>query len=109
MAASTLYVCDGCGAHKGTANHWYVLHLQVNTIQIYQWFGNAITTPGALHYCGEACLLKKISERLGRSSFAADAPPVVIEQTLEDDDEPVVTLRDRIDELDSRDLEWGLG
>jgi len=90
MAASTVYVCDGCGVQKGTANHWYMLLLERRSMTLMKWECNPVAVPAALHYCGEACLLRKISERLGRASFAFDAPPVETQRvTLED--EPVVS------------------
>jgi len=69
MATKTQYTCDVCGKLKGTTNHWYVLFIGVGKIVIWPW--KDAHQPGALHICGEACLLKKISERLGRESFAA--------------------------------------
>lgn len=72
MATTTQYTCDVCGKPKGATNHWYALVITKREMTISQW--GFCQQAGELHICGEACLLKKISERLGRTSFAAVEP-----------------------------------
>lgn len=69
MATQTQYTCDVCGKPKGATNHWYAICIRPAGMTIWQ-FHAGYAQPGALHICGEACLLKKISERLGRESFS---------------------------------------
>lgn len=72
MATRIQYTCDVCGKPKGATNHWYALLITKEAMTVWQWW--QCHQPGTLHICGEACLLKKISERLGRESFAAPEP-----------------------------------
>lgn len=94
MAITQQYVCDGCGKHKGSANHWYVLLVARDLMQIRTW-STGVVMPGALHMCGEGCLQRAISARLGRASFAADAEGV--------------DLAERLEEMDSRDVNFEVG
>ena len=73
MATQTQYTCDVCGKPKGATNHWYALCIERDAMTLWQ-FSVGRLQQGALHICGEACLLKKISERLGRESFALPEP-----------------------------------
>lgn len=73
MATQTQYTCDVCGKPKGATNHWYALTIERFVMKVWP-FGVGHDIAGALHICGEACLLKKISERLGRESFALPEP-----------------------------------
>jgi len=66
MATTTQYTCDVCGKPKGATNHWYALVIYKQLINVWLWSAGYAQS-GALHICGEACLLKKISERLRRS------------------------------------------
>lgn len=148
MAAELRYSCDVCGVQKGAANHWYTLQLGVDLMQVRTWRTGHVE-PAALHICGERCLLTKISERLGRESFAADAPAkactsntcVHCEHVFQADlcrkctacHEPIcsqcanyrctlldvqqakklnresLTLRERLDEIDSQDVDREVG
>mgnify|MGYP000859625897 CR=1 FL=1 len=87
MAANLVYTCDVCGTRKGAANHWHALTVAKESMTLWKWYNSH--QPGALHLCSERCVMLAISARLGRASFAADAPPVVEVGPL--DDEPVVT------------------
>ncbi len=149
MAAELRYSCDVCGVQKGAANHWYVLCISTQSMHIHQWIDEAVIVPGGLHICGERCLITKISERLGRESFAADAPGkactsntcVHCEHVFQADlcrkctacHEPIcsqcanyrctlldvqqakklnresLTLRERLDEIDSQDVDREVG
>lgn len=84
MAAKLVYTCDVCGNRKGESNHWHALTVTKESLTLWKWY-NA-SQPGALHLCSERCVAVAISSRLGRDSFAADAPPVAVL-----DDEPVIT------------------
>lgn len=70
--------CCRCGVRKDSANHWYVLLISRDAMHIHQWTDASTNAPGAKFFCGEACLSKAISERLGRESFAADAQPCTV-------------------------------
>ena len=63
--------CDGCGAVKGENNHWWKIainneyHYHYDALGIY----HADDLKGAAPYldmCGEACVIKKVSEFLGQ-------------------------------------------
>lgn len=86
MAATLQYTCDICGQRKGQSNHWHALTVTKESMTLWKWYNSG--QPGALHLCSERCVIVAISERLGRSSFSADALPVNPPAL---DDEPVVT------------------
>jgi len=100
------YICDGCGAVKGVANHWYTLAVARDLMQIRTW-RTGVVELGVLHLCGEGCLQRAISVRLGREGFVADT--IIPDSDRDIDEEPVVSLRERLDELDSRDIDWEVG
>lgn len=113
MAKLFTFRCDVCGKVKGETNHWFVLLLMPRKIEVLQFEENW-SKPGALHVCGSGCAMKRISERMSSESFAADAlqrPQLNglthVSELL--DEEPVVQLRERLDDLDSRDLDWEVG
>lgn len=87
MAKLFTFKCDACGKVKGETNHWFVILLQPRKIEVLQFEENW-SKPGALHVCGSGCAMKRISERMGGESFAADARPLNLPVL---DDEPVVT------------------
>lgn len=69
MAAINTYICDGCGATRGEANHWWMLAVPpiegVPTPLVFQvrvWTEG--DTDDYQHYCGERCLTQAISELL---------------------------------------------
>lgn len=133
MAVTQQYICDGCGVHKGAANHWWTLSVARDLMQIRTW-RTGVVEPGALHFCGERCLQRAISVRLNRDGFVADGAtmPTCVHcngvdvvnnctacygptcQTCRNYRctriEPVVSgLPQRIEELDSRDIDWEVG
>ena len=72
MAVTQQYVCDGCATLKQDANHWYTLSVARDLMQIRTW-RTGVVEPGALHFCGEGCLSRAISVRLGREGFVSPA------------------------------------
>jgi hypothetical protein len=62
MALVTTYICDVCGAPRREANHWYVI--QNAGIGFLLKPFEKMADQGT-HLCGEACVLKKISELIG--------------------------------------------
>ncbi len=67
---STVYSCDGCGVPKKESNHWYFVRLG-SAFHIYRW-GSFIEggSDGSVlirHFCGHACVQKKLSEWMGET------------------------------------------
>lgn len=57
------HTCDGCGATRGETNHWFAVEIKergtilpVMTITAF-----LDSSPSAEHFCGESCLIKRIS------------------------------------------------
>ncbi len=69
MAELTQYKCDVCGAVKGEANHWYKMRV-LDALHIYRWDfggeGGSDLSGQRLHLCGQACVLKKVNEFMGK-------------------------------------------
>lgn len=63
--------CDGCGAEKREANHWWALYREFDTLTIYPVRDDIGTRRlrRKLEYkgvfCGEACVIRAVSEFLG--------------------------------------------
>ena len=61
MSTKTVRVCDGCGKGEERANHWfqarYDLSLLIRRDKI-----NIDNEEDVKDYCGEACLLKAVSD-----------------------------------------------
>lgn len=73
------YKCDGCGRMKGETNHWWVLMQFFARMPGFQVFAASpeaeIEREGVYEswdFCGETCLMKKISELLGAKPNAAE-------------------------------------
>ncbi len=60
------FVCDVCGAVKGTTNHWWKVEIESNNTLIMSQWTMMGDRPKVSHICGEACALKKVSEFMGR-------------------------------------------
>lgn len=60
------YQCDGCGAEKREANHWWVIAVEAGVLHLvpldragtHKWDGFEIL-------CGQECVSKKVSEFMG--------------------------------------------
>lgn len=69
MAETKQYTCDGCGAVKGSTNHWWRAVSGVTwTMHPWDLPEEFIADPEmkVLHICGEQCAIKKFSEFMGR-------------------------------------------
>jgi hypothetical protein len=72
------YKCDGCGAEKGATNHWWVVNADecgfvVIPLDLYEAADRI--APGKLggeifFACGEACVIKKVSQLMGEMQRA---------------------------------------
>lgn len=67
----TQFICDGCEVVKKDANHWLVVRIG-EAFHIHRW---GILTEGGsdgsikpLHFCGHACVQKKLSEWMGKGA-----------------------------------------
>lgn len=68
------YKCDGCGAVKQEANHWFVVRIESHGVDngegrlvatgflIFPWDAKLADVKDSLHYCGSSCLQKKQGE-----------------------------------------------
>jgi hypothetical protein len=62
----TVFTCDGCGAQKKEANHWFFATSVGGIFRLSAWNSSGIEDSGdESHYCGEKCVLKAVSEFLG--------------------------------------------
>jgi hypothetical protein len=59
-----IFTCDVCGAEKKEANHWWMAQISSRQFLLWPWDTGA-RDKGILHLCGEACVLKRLSEFLG--------------------------------------------
>jgi hypothetical protein len=76
MARKEQVVCDVCGKLKQETNHWFVvlvneLGIAIATDPQYKAFidsqpSGAATTATTVDCCGEACVLKKVSELISK-------------------------------------------
>lgn len=67
MARKQSVYCDVCGVEKGATKHWFEICTNDNgkaSIEIYRSGENET---GEFDLCGEACVLKKVSELIGAS------------------------------------------
>lgn len=60
------YKCDGtnCQHVKGLTNHWWVAIKANGSLLIKPWTDSAAASPAVLHFCGESCVQKTVSEFL---------------------------------------------
>ena len=74
MSQETISKCDGCGATKGTVNHWWMVaeklmhpangdNPPVAGIVVIPWDERFVKQ--VKHYCGQACIQKAVSEFMG--------------------------------------------
>jgi len=64
VAEITQYKCDGCGAIKGEANHWWLASNLSGSLAIAPWDGGW-AVDRAQHYCGAACVHKALDAFMG--------------------------------------------
>ena len=85
MAKSIKYTCDGCGAERKEANHWWRVLTgsyfdaamasgvgYVGSLAIISFdYGQSIPSEGPQHkvqdYCGESCLMKRVAQFTSKS------------------------------------------
>jgi len=67
MAQRTIYSCDQCGAEQAQTNHWFVAYIEGQRLTLQPLHGNEAGRAGAKRFdlCGEACVVRKVSEFLG--------------------------------------------
>lgn len=71
MAEKKTYTCDVCGAERHEANHWFGIGQAGDILHISPF----ITGRSACwHVCGEACVMKKVSEFLDKWRKGTGAP-----------------------------------
>ena len=63
MARKEQVVCDVCGKLKAETNHWFVVSLSGNRLSI-MGRDDAFENRAIYDCCGEACVLRKVSELL---------------------------------------------
>src|SRR5262249_12288070 len=80
MSKVTGFRCDSCGALKGETNHWWIIEppiSQVWSLSIEPWEDTAAHKAGFEHYCGAACVQKRValflSETVEREARQTDA------------------------------------
>ncbi len=80
MPVNKQYKCDGCGAEKGSTNHWWAVRvldaedmiLAMWTLDVYEaTMQDAAGFKDVAFFCGEACAIKKISRAMGAIQTAA--------------------------------------
>lgn len=58
--------CDGCGMVKGEGNHWWRVYVLIAELQIRPWASPSKDIGLESHFCGSACLQKKLAEWMGK-------------------------------------------
>lgn len=66
MSRAVQITCDVCSKQKQFTNHWFTLSQFPGRLEII-WGGLGIESTGevVIDLCGEACVLKKVSELIG--------------------------------------------
>lgn len=68
------HICNGCGTTRGEANHWFATnessrHTILPTITIFAFVD---ARSDYEHFCGEGCLIKKVSSFLAEVKRSAE-------------------------------------
>lgn len=67
MAKTVTYTCDNCGAVKEETNHWFFLRGDNSGLELNLWDNEvALQADTLLTLCGDACVLAKVQEFLGK-------------------------------------------
>lgn len=61
----TTVTCDMCGKKRDEKNHWFEGSVEVGQMVIWP-FVEGGPLPRTSHLCGSSCVLKFVSERLGK-------------------------------------------
>ncbi len=65
------YKCNECPAIKDEGNHWFLIFIVSGVIQVHRrWNEEAAKGDGAIHLCGDACVIKFVSRSLGTKEAA---------------------------------------
>lgn len=59
--------CDVCGVEKGATNHWLAISTNDNGKALVEIYHADENQQGNFDLCGEACVMKKVSELIGVS------------------------------------------
>lgn len=62
MARTEQVTCDVCGTHKQQTNHWFVASTYRGGLFIQVSGGDMMSLENTIDLCGEACVIKKVSE-----------------------------------------------
>ena len=81
MAIIRQYKCDGCGAEKREANHWWAMvvaggELRLTTLERFESAFMARQDPwkyAAIILCGQSCVSKTVSAFMGAQVRASDS------------------------------------
>jgi len=72
MAQQIKFTCDGCGAERKQANHWFTTRVKDDGI-IIDAFDPFLDANGNYeHYCGESCLIARVSKFLAELKKKSD-------------------------------------
>ena len=62
---SEMFTCDVCQKVRGEANHWFLARISAKwSLIVSPWAEPLMREEGAMHLCGEACVLRRVSEFL---------------------------------------------
>lgn len=66
MAQREQITCDVCGVQKQASNHWFMISVGDNDILVvaHATYRDKYAEP--IDLCGEACVLKKVSELISK-------------------------------------------
>ena len=70
MAFDIKITCDVCGTMKKDTNHWFVLVQNKTSVTVFTSAPDGVSSPipriKGTDCCGEACVLKKVSELISK-------------------------------------------
>ena len=67
MPARTVYTCDGCGVERQQTNHWWSVWIDHRLSTHPEFMIRPMELNGTgMFYCGQACVVKALSEWFGR-------------------------------------------
>jgi hypothetical protein len=66
VARKEIVTCDGCGAERKEANHWWSIAIKGYTLGVTPFTNSDILDGKRYDFCGEACVHKFIGEFLSK-------------------------------------------
>lgn len=69
MATHYRVSCDGCGAEKKAANHWFLLFERTDGVLITRWEPEEVDNADG-HVCGEQCAHALLSNWFANGNLA---------------------------------------